>query len=67
MLEIFAPRKENMYLWVSKFYIKERKMNKPCVFLQNRSGLRPALPEPGKIRVSAAGPVQHLMGLDLIL
>ena len=67
MLEIFAPRKENMYLWVGKFNIKERKMNKSCVFLQSRSGLRPALPEPGKIRVSAAGPVQHLMGLDLIL
>jgi len=57
MLEIFVPRKENTYLWGGKFNIKERQMNKPCVFLQSRSSLRQALPEPGKIRVRAAGPV----------
>ena len=57
MLEIFVPRKENTYLWGGKFNIKERKMNKPCVFLQSRSGLRPALPDLGEIRVRAAGPV----------
>ena len=63
MLEIFVPRKENTYLWGGKFNIKERKMNKPCVFLQSRSGLRPALPEPGEISQGCRA-CEHLMGLD---
>ena len=63
MLEIFVPRKENTYLWGGKFNIKERKMNKPCVFLQSRSGLRPALSEPGEISQGCRA-CEHLMGLD---
>ena len=38
-------------------------MNKPCVFLQSRSGLRPALPEPGEISQGCRA-CEHLMGLD---
>ena len=36
-LEIFVPRKEKRSLWRHKFYMKERKLNKPRMFSQRAS------------------------------
>ena len=41
------------------------KMNKPCVFLQDRGGLRPTPPELGKIR-GLRGLSRYLMGLGFL-